>query len=102
MHRVIGGPGPASESGAAVVRERLLDLSFGVHDEGPVLGHRFPDGSALQKEELAIAFARAKFEVAGRFHLYRGMRLLFVGVDGDGGACKEVEVADRPLAFRPG
>src|SRR5262245_40762971 len=44
---VIDGPGPAAESRALIIHERLLDFGARVHDEGTILHDRLTDGPSL-------------------------------------------------------
>src|SRR5690606_12287049 len=52
VHRIRPLPLPATEPGALVVEEGLLNLLAGVHDEGTVLDDRLADGAPLQHEQL--------------------------------------------------
>src|SRR5580698_2873993 len=50
MHRSLVLPGPPAEMRAVVIRVRLPQFRFGVHDEGPMLCHRFGNGTALKHQ----------------------------------------------------
>jgi hypothetical protein len=52
MDRRVDRPGPPSELRALIVRERLLELGSGVHDERTVRRHRFADRPPLQQKDV--------------------------------------------------
>ncbi len=53
MCGVAGAPGPATELGAAVVVNRLLDFCCGVHHKRTVLRHGLCNRAALQNQQFS-------------------------------------------------
>ena len=73
MDRIVLRPRPSAELSAAIVREGLLDLRFGVHHERAVLRHRLADGSPLKEQDFAFALAGLDFEVDTAANFDRGV-----------------------------
>src|SRR5690606_36428355 len=94
VDRVLLRPRPATEAGAAVVGERLVDLGLGVHHERAVAGLRLADRSALQEEHLSAAGA-LEVELPVGADDRAGATADVVVVDAQAVALEHVERADR-------